>query len=94
MVVMHKKAVGVGIHSDCEHVVRPHAEADERDTDRGPDHDRVAENRFARKYRNDFGHESKAGNYQDVDFRMTEDPEEVHPDRRRAARLCIEEMSS
>ena len=37
---------------------------------------------------------AKAGNDQDVDFRMSEDPEEVHPQHGRAAGLRIEEMAS
>ena len=58
------------------------------------DHDRISENRFARKHRNDFRHESKTRDDQDIDLGMPEDPEEVHPDHRRAARLGIEEMTA
>src|SRR5262249_13683137 len=57
-----EKAVGVGIHPDGEHVVRPHAHAHEADTDRGCDHDWVSENRFSGKYRNDPRYKSKGGN--------------------------------
>ena len=89
-----KKTVGVGIHSDRKNVVRPNAQAHEGDADRGPDHNGIPENRFARKYRNDFGHEGEARNNQDVDFRVAEYPEEMHPDRGRAARLGVEEMPS
>ena len=41
-----EKAVRVRVHSDGEHVVRPHAHAHEADGDRGRDHDRISENRF------------------------------------------------
>ena len=37
---------------------------------------------------------AKAGNDEDVDFRMTEDPEEVHPERGRSARLRVEEVAA
>ena len=55
-----EKAVGVGAHSDGEHVVGPDAHADEPDADGGADHHRVAENRLARKDRNDFGDERES----------------------------------
>ena len=64
------------------------------DADRGRDHHRISENRFAGKYRNDFRHEGKARNDQDVDFRMSEYPEEVHPEHGRATGLGIEEMAA
>ena len=35
---------------------------------------------------------AKAGMYQNVDFRMPEDPEKVHPKGRRASGLSIEEV--
>ena len=62
--------------------------------DRRRHHDRIAENRLARKHRHDFGDEREGRNDQHVDLRMSEDPEEVHPDHRRAARLRVEEMSA
>src|SRR6201999_329347 len=52
-----EETVGVGIHADGEHVVRPHAQADESDANRSADHYGVSENRFARKDGNDFGDE-------------------------------------
>ena len=64
------------------------------DAHRGADHHRISENRLAGEYRNDFRHERKAGNNQDVDFRMSEDPEEVHPERCGSAGLGIKEMAA
>ena len=89
-----EETVRVGIHSDGEHVVSPDAHADESDANGGANHDRIPEDRLAGKDRNDFGDERKARNDQDVDLWMTEDPEEVHPDRCRAARLGVEEMTA
>ena len=57
-------------------------------------HHRVAEDRFARKDRDDFGNKRECRNDQNIDFRVTEDPEEVHPDHGRAAGLRVEEMSA
>src|ERR1041384_1689173 len=66
-------------HSDGEHVVRPNTKTDKRDTHRRTDHHRVAEDRFARKHRDDLRYEPEAGNNQDVYLRVAEDPEEVLP---------------
>ena len=74
--------------------MRPYAHADEPDRDRGPHHHRVAEDRLAGKHRDDFGDESEGRDDQDVDFGMSEDPEEMHPDHRRTSGLRVEEMSA
>ena len=50
----HEKTVGVGIHTDGEHVVSPHAKADKADADGGSDHHGIAENGLARENRKDF----------------------------------------
>src|SRR5262249_25059687 len=84
-----EEAVGVGIHADSEHVVRPDAHADESDEDGGADHHRVSEDRFAREDGNDFGDKGEGGEDQDVDFGMPEDPEEMHPERGGSAGLGI-----
>jgi hypothetical protein len=91
-IVDSTKNVRAGRHPDCEHVMRPDAHRDERDADGRADHDRVAEDRFAREHRDDFGREGECGEDQHVDFRMAENPEEVHPQHRGSARLCVEEM--
>ena len=88
----HKKAVGVGIHPDREHVMRPDAQTDEPNADRCGYHDGVSKDRFARKYWNDLGCKGEGRNNQNVDFRMPEDPEEVHPKGCRASGLRIEEV--
>src|SRR6266702_3732466 len=63
-----EKAVGVGIHSDREHVVRPNTHAHKSDANGGTHHDRVPKNRLARKYGNNFRSKGKAGNNQDIHF--------------------------
>ena len=52
----------------------------------------IAEYGLARKYRDDFGNEGKGRDHQNVDFRMTEDPEEVHPQHGGASGLRVEEV--
>ena len=42
-----EKAVGVGIHSDCEHVVCPNTHAHKSDANGGAHHDGISENRLA-----------------------------------------------
>ena len=90
----HEERVRVRAHAHGEHVMRPDAHADETDGQRGGHHDRIAENRLAGKYRNDFGNEGKGGDHQNVDFRMAEDPEEVHPQYGGASGLRVEEVRS
>jgi hypothetical protein len=79
IVVEHR--VGDRPHSHREHVVRPDAEAEERDEDSGIDHDRISENRLARECGQDLGHQPKRRENQDVDLRMSEDPEQVLPEQ-------------
>src|SRR5260370_12134287 len=71
-----EKAVGVGIHSDREHVVRPNTHAHQTDANRGTHHDRESENRLARKPPNNFRRECKAGNDQDIHLAMPKYPKE------------------
>src|SRR5258705_6438281 len=49
-----EKAVGVGVHPDMEHEVRPHTQAQEPDASRGAHHNWISKNRFPGKYRNNF----------------------------------------
>ena len=42
----------------------------------------------------DFGRKGEGGKHEHVDFRVSEDPKEVHPDDGGAAGLGIEEMPS
>src|SRR5712664_2933742 len=90
----HEKGVGVGVHTDSEHVVGPYAHGDEGNADRCGDHYGIAENRFAGKNRDDLGSKAERGKNEHVDFRMAENPEEVHPHYRRASCLRVKEMSA
>src|SRR5215813_15069258 len=74
-----KKTVCVRVHSDGEHVVRPHTQAYESNAGCSAHHNRVSKNRFSGKYWNNFRQKRKGGNHQDVDLWMTKNPEEVHP---------------
>ena len=60
-----------------EHVVRPHAPAEEADRDAGEHDDRVAEQRLAREHRQDLRDDAHARQDQDVHLGMAEDPEQV-----------------
>ena len=81
-------------HADGEHVVRPHAQADEADADRGGDHRRIAEDRFAREDGDDLVGEAEGGKHEDVDLGVPEDPEEVRPEDGGAAGLRVEEVAA
>ena len=87
-----EEGVGAGAHADREHVMRPHAEADESDAHRCRHHRRIAEDRLAREDGDDLVGEGEGRQHQDVDLGMAEDPEEVHPENGRAAGLGIEEV--
>ena len=73
-------------------MVGPNAQADECDRQRRAYHDRVTENGLARKDGDNFRGEGKGGNNQDIDFRMTENPEKMHPKCCGTASLRVEEM--
>ena len=74
-----KERVAEGRHADGEHVVRPHAEADEGDAHRCRHHGRITEDRLAREHRNDLVREGECRQHEYVDLGMSEDPEEVRP---------------
>src|SRR5271168_2201551 len=88
----HKKGVRACAHPDSEHMVSPDAHADKSDAEGGGHHHRIAENRFTRENRDDFGGEGESWNDQDINLRMAEDPEKMHPDNGRTSGLGIEEM--
>ena len=94
MVERTKKALLDRGHADGEHVVRPHAEADEADAHRGRDHGRIAEDGLAREDGNDLVGDGEGGQHEDVDFGVAEDPEEVHPEDGGAAGLGVEEVAA
>ena len=74
-----------------EHVVGPDAPAHEADGRAGEDHERVAEQRLAAEDREHLGHDAEAGQDEDVDLRVPEDPEQVLPQERVRAGLHVEE---
>src|SRR6185312_8372947 len=63
-------------------MVRPYTEAEEGDQDEGVHHHRIAEQRLARERRHDFGYEAERRQDQDVDLGVSEQPEEVLPEKR------------
>ena len=93
IVVMAKNVLACERHPDREHVVGPDAERQEADADRRGDHGRIAEDRLAREDRDDLGDERERRDHEHVDLGVAEDPEEVLPEHRRAARLRVEEVA-
>ena len=85
IVAAEKAESGDRAEAGGEHVVDPDAEAEEGDGGDGVDHDRVAEERFAREDRDDLRDETEGRQDQDVDLGVAEDPEEVLPEHRVAA---------
>ncbi len=73
-------------HAGREHMVAPHAVAEERDHRAGEDHRGVAKERLTREDRQDLRDDAERRQDQDIDLGVAEDPEEVLPtgaDRRR-----------
>ena len=68
MVAKTKKVLAPGAEADGEHVVRPHAEADEADADRGRHHGRIAEDGLAREDGNDLVGEGEGGQHEHIDL--------------------------
>src|SRR5260370_10289396 len=89
-----KEGVGMRTHAYGEHVMRPHAYAHEGDCHTSCHHDGITEDGLAGEYWNDLGDVSERGDHQNVNFRMAEDPEEVHPQYGGAPRLSVEEVSA
>ena len=75
----------VRAHAADEHVVAPHAEAEEADGANRSDHGAVAEHRLAREGREQVRRHAHAGQDGNVHLRMAEEPEQVLPQQRRAA---------
>src|SRR5258707_858866 len=73
----HEISLGSSRHADGVHVVRPHHKADAADRHHRIGHAEVAENRFLREGRHDLTDHSKTRHDQDVDLRMSEEPEQV-----------------
>ncbi len=72
-------------------MVRPHHEADRADRDHGKDHAEIAEYRLAAEGGDHLADNAKGRQDHDVDFGMTEEPEQVLVQERIAAALRIEE---
>ena len=89
-----KESVSVRGHPDCKHVVSPDAHAYEPDGDSGTHHHWISEDGLAGKNRNNFGSKREARNNQDINFRVTENPEEVHPQHGGSASLRVEEVAT
>ena len=62
-----------------EHVVGPHGHGQNRDTERRADQADVAEDRFATEDRENLGHDAEERQRDDVDLRVSEEPEQVLP---------------
>ena len=90
----HKEGVPCRPHPDCKHMVRPNAQADKADPNRRRHHRRITKDSLARKHRDDLVDESERRKHKNVDLGMTEDPEEMHPQHSRTARLRVKEMRS
>jgi hypothetical protein len=73
-------------------VVGPHPPAHEPDGDARGDHERVAEDRLAAEDRDDLRHDPEGREDQDVDLRVTEDPEQVLPQQRIRSLGDVEEV--
>ena len=81
----HEEELARERHPDREHVVRPDDEGQERDA-RGRVHHRgVAEQRLARKRRNDLRDDAERRQDDDVDLGVAEEPEDVLEQHRVAA---------
>ena len=63
----------------------PDQQSEEGDGDRGPDHGPIAEDRSARKIRDEMRHDSHARKNRDVDLGVPEEPEEMLPEQGRSA---------
>ena len=80
--------------ASCEHVVHPDAETDECRRHGGERHVRVEEDRPARRDRHDRRHDAHRRQEDDVHVGMAEEPEQVLPQQRIAARNRLEEMEA
>ena len=74
-----------------EHVVDPHAPADEADRHAGEHHEAVAEQRLAAEHRQHLGDDAERREDEDVHLGVTEDPEQVLPQQRVGTGTDVEE---
>mgnify|MGYP003639674186 CR=1 FL=1 len=81
----------VNIQPHCVHVVRPDDEADEANREHRIGHAQIAEDRLAGEGRHHVADNAESRQDHDVDFRMSEEPEQVQEQDRIAAAGRIEE---
>ena len=81
-------------HAHRVHVVRPHHEADAADRDHRIGHAEIAEHRLLGEGRDDLADHAEAGQDQDVDFGMAEEPEQMLEQHRIAAAVGGEERGA
>ena len=77
-----------------EHVVDPHAEADDPGHHGRQGEPLVADDRAPGERGHDRGHDPDGGQEDDVDVRVSEDPEEVLPEQRIASVRGLEEVEA
>ena len=82
-----------GVHPAQEHVVSPHGVAQAADRGHAGDEHLGAEERLAREGRQDVRDDAEARQDRDVDLGMAEEPEEVLPEHRRAARVRLQPVA-
>ena len=58
-------------------MVRPDHKADHTDGNHGISHAQIAEHRLAAEGRNDMADHAETGQDHDIDFRVTEEPEQM-----------------
>src|SRR6266851_2437241 len=87
-----EETVSIRTHPDGEHVVGPDARAYETDSNCSRNHHWISKDRLARENRNDFRSKREARDNQDVNFGMSENPEEVHPQDCGTSRLRVKEV--
>jgi hypothetical protein len=75
----------VGAHAAHEHVVAPDNIADEPDGEDGAYHGFIREHRLAREGGDQVRGNAHAWQNRDIDFRVSEEPEEVLPQERRSS---------
>src|SRR5216683_2991954 len=76
---------GIRAHSAHEHVMAPNHESEQADGENGVDHGLVAEDRLAREDGKQLRAQAHGGKNRDVDLGMSEEPEQMLPEQRRAA---------
>jgi len=75
-------------------VVDPNHESEETNQHCRKDHRRVTEKTFTSKRRNDFRENTECWQDQDINFRVTKDPEEMFPNDDVPARCRVKEVST